>query len=174
MLHSGCILTIFKTKRLQLREASIQDAPFIMKLVSEPAWHENISTNSINTLEKASEYIEQKMMAMYKDFGFGLWVIEKLEDSTPVGICGLLQRETLPGIDIGYALLEKYWGNGYAFEATNGCLDYAKNKLNADKVLAITKKENLRSVNLLEKTGFKYESDFSHPGTTEKLALYST
>ncbi len=113
------------------------------------------------------------MISMYNIFGLGLWIIEKIENSIPVGICGLLKRDTLPDMDIGYALLEKYWRKGYAQEAVKGTISFSKNKLKVDKVLAITKKENLPSVNFLEKTGFKYESDFSHPESTEKLALYS-
>ncbi len=166
-------MIVSKTERLVLREASIDDSEFILKLVNEPAWHEFISSHSIDSIEKASEYVEQKMIAMYQRFGFGLWVVEKIDDAIPIGICGLLKRDSLPYIDLGFALLSKYWGKGFAFEASMSSLMYARNKLGMQKVVAILNPSNTRSVSLLEKMGFLYESKFSHPGSDEVLSLYA-
>lgn len=167
-------MIIVKTNRLLLREASTDDSEFILKLINEPAWHEFISKHSIDTIEKASEYIEQKMKAMYQTLGFGLWVVEKTDDATPIGICGLLKRDSLQYIDLGFAFLADYWGQGFALEASIGCLKYASNEIKSQKILAITDPSNTRSVKLLEKAGFIYESNFSHPGSDEILSLYAT
>ncbi len=156
-----------------MREASFDDSEFILKLVNEPAWHEFISSHSIDSIEKASEYVEQKMIAMYQRYGFGLWVVEKIDDAIPIGICGLLKRDSLPYIDLGFALLSKYRGQGFAFEASMGSLMYARNKLKMQKIVAISNPSNTRSVKLLEKMGFLYESKFSHPGSDEVLSLYA-
>jgi RimJ/RimL family protein N-acetyltransferase len=163
---------IFKTKRLLLREASIDDSEFILKLVNEPAWHEFIFNHSIDTIEKASEYIEQRMIAMYQNFGFGLWVVEKRDDAVPIGICGLLKRDSLNCIDLGFAFSAEYWKQGFASEASIAALTYAKSELKIQRIVAITDSLNTRSVKLLERIGFVYESKFSHPGSDEVLSLY--
>ncbi len=156
-----------------MREVSIDDSAFILKLINEPAWHEFISSHSIDTIEKASEYIEQKMITMYKKHGFGLWVVEKTDDAVPIGICGLLKRDSLHCIDLGFAFLEDFWGQGFAFEASTGSLMYVRSELKAQNVVAISNPLNTRSVKLLKKMGFIYESKFSHPGADEVLSLYA-
>ena len=166
-------MIVSKTQRLILREASVDDSRFMLKLVNEPAWHEFIYSHSINTIEKASEFIEQKMIAIYQNEGFGLWVLEKIDDGVPIGICGLLKRDSLPCLDIGFALLSSYWGQGFALEASSCSLRYARNKLKMKKILAISSPSNTRSLKLLKKLGFVYESRFSHPGSDEVLSLYS-
>ncbi len=166
-------MNILKTKRLLLREVSTDDADFILKLINEPAWHEFIYNHSTDTIEKASDYIEQKMIAMYQKLGFGLWIVEKIQNAEPIGICGLLKRDTLNCIDLGFAFSADYWGQGFASEASIGALIYARNKLKAQRVIAITDPLNTRSVKLLEKIGFVYESKFSHPGSDEILSLYA-
>ena len=166
-------MIISKTKRLLLREASTDDSEFILKLINEPAWKKFISNHSIDTIAKASEYIEQKMLAMYQKIGFGLWIVEKIDDSVPIGICGLLKRDSLQSIDLGFAFLAKYWGHGFALKATIASLIYAKSEIKANKIVAITNPLNTRSVKLLEKAGFIYESKFSHPGSDDILSLYA-
>lgn len=166
-------MIVSTTNRLLLREASTDDSEFILKLINEPAWHKFISNHSVDTIEKASEYIEQKMIAMYQKFGFGLWVVEKIDDAIPIGICGLLKRDSLHNIDLGFAFLADYWGQGFALEASISCLKYAKSEIKAKKIVAITDPLNTRSVKLLEKAGFIYESNFSHPGSNDVLSLYA-
>lgn len=166
-------MIISQTKRLVLREASTDDSEFILKLINEPVWHKFISSHSIDTIEKASEYIEQKFIAAYQELGFGLWVVEKNDSEAPIGICGLLKRDSLDCIDLGFAFLTDYWGQGFAFEATTASLMYARSELKVQKIVAITDPSNSRSVKLLEKIGFIYESKYSHPGSKEVLSLYA-
>lgn len=166
-------MIISRTNRLIKREATTDDSEFFLKLINEPAWHKFISNHSIVTLEKASEYIEEKIISSYLKFGFGLWVVEKIEGKVPIGICGLLKRDSLESIDLGFAFLSEYWGQGFATEASVDSLKYAKNIIKAEKVVAITDQLNSRSVKLLKKLGFIYESEFSHPGSDEVLSLYA-
>lgn len=166
-------MTIYKTKRLRARLATINDSKFILKLLNEPSWKQFIADHSIDTQAKAADYIEEKLLASYANFGFGLWVIEKIDQTIPIGLCGLLQRDSLPCADLGFAFLSDYWGQGYAAEAAAETLHYAKNVLRAQQVMAITDKANAHSIKLLEKIGFVYESTFSHPGSNEVLSLYS-
>ena len=166
-------MIISMTQRLLLREATIEDSEFILKLVNQPAWHEFIGSHSIDSIENTNEYIQQKMLAMYQQYGFGLWVVEKLEGKIQTGICGLLKRDSLDVVDLGFAFLENYWGQGFAFEAARATLNYASNELKRQKVVAILNPLNIRSVKLLNKLGFHYESTYSHPGSDEVLSLYT-
>lgn len=160
-------MLILKTKKLILREVSCNDADFILKLMNEPAWHEFIAHHTINTKQKAEKYI-----AHYKENNFGLWIVEKSVNSTPIGICGLLKRDSLDTIDLGFAFLSCHWGQGFASEAATASLKYAENTLKFKKVAAITSPLNLRSICMLETMGFQYKSEFSHPGSNEVLSLY--
>ncbi len=166
-------MIILKTNRLLLREASVDDSEFILKLVNEPAWQKFISNLSIDTIEKASEYIEQKLITMYQKFGFGLWVVERTDDKIPIGLCGLLKRDSLQNIDLGFAFLSDYWGRGFATEAAIASLMYAEKEIKVKKIVAITHPLNISSVKLLERAGFIYEETFSHPGSDEVLSLYA-
>lgn len=166
-------MIIDQTQRVTLREASIADAAFLLELMNEAAWHKFIAHHSINTVAKAADYIEQKMLSMYHDRGFGLWLVELNAGSLPIGMCGLLKRDSLPAPDLGFALLEAYWGQGLALEAATASLVYAQETLALQQLLAIAKPMNHRSITLLEKLGFHYESGFSHPGSDEVLLLYA-
>ncbi|MFG1495862.1 GNAT family N-acetyltransferase [Saccharospirillum sp. HFRX-1] len=166
-------MIICKTKRLILREAQVDDSASLLELLNEPAWHQFIAPNSIDSIEKASDYIEQKMLTSYREHGFGLWLVATIDGSLPIGICGLLKRNTLPHPDLGFALLSKYWGQGFALEAASASVAYAQETLALQQLLAIAKPINHRSIALLEKLGFRHESGFSHPGSDEVLSLFA-
>ncbi|MEM1154533.1 MAG: GNAT family N-acetyltransferase [Pseudomonadota bacterium] len=163
---------MLRSANLKLREAAESDTDFILKLINQPAWKKYISNHSIRTPDQAREYIETKLIAMYRHFGFGLWVVESAQENLPVGLCGLVKRESLEHIDLGFGFLPRYWGQGFAYEASVLCLQYAFESLKTEKVLAITVPANDRSVKLLESLGFDYKEDYSHPGDDEVLALY--
>ena len=170
-------MIITTTERLVLREATASDnnadADFYLALLNEPAWHQFIYQHEMNTKEKVVEYLEQKVIPAYREFGFGFWVVETKSDQQPIGICGFIKRDSLEHVDLGFAFLEAFWGHGYAFEAAEASLEYAKSELSDNKILAITLPENKRSSRLLEKLGFTLESTFSHPGSDEILSLYA-
>jgi RimJ/RimL family protein N-acetyltransferase len=128
MRHS---MTVLKTNRLLLREVSTDDSEFILKLINQPAWKQFISNHSIDTIEQASEYIEQKIITMYQKVNFGLWLVEKIDDAVPIGICGLLKRDSLQSIDLGFTFLADYWGQGFATEASIASIKYAKSEIKA-------------------------------------------
>ena len=166
-------MIISTSERLSLREATLTDVDFYLALLNEPAWHQFIYQHDMNTREKIVDYLGQKVIPAYRDLGFGFWVVEQKDNNRPIGICGFIKRESLPHPDLGFAFLESHWGKGYAFEAAEAALDYARSNLNLEKVLAITLPENKRSSRLLERLEFEFESTYSHPGSDEVLLLYS-
>ena len=148
---------IIETERLQLRRLSVDDAEFILRLLNEPSFIQNIGDRGVRTLEDARAYILKGPVASYEKFGFGLWMVETKPRAMPIGICGLLKREVLEDVDIGYALLPEFWSQGYALESAAAVMSYAREKLRATRVLAVVNADNQSSIRLLEKLGFQFE-----------------
>jgi RimJ/RimL family protein N-acetyltransferase len=150
-------MTILETERLHLRRLSTDDAEFILRLLNEPSFIQNIGDRGVRTVDDARGYIVKGPITSYEKFGFGLWMVETRSPTAPVGICGLLKRDVLEDVDIGYALLPEFWSQGYALEAASAVVLYAREKLGLKRVVAVTNSDNQSSIRLLEKMGFKYE-----------------
>jgi RimJ/RimL family protein N-acetyltransferase len=148
---------VLETDRLQLRRLSLDDAEFILRLLNEPSFIQNIGDRGVRTIDDAGAYILKGPIASYEKFGFGLWIVETKSAGLPVGICGLLKRDVLEDVDVGYALLPEFCSQGYAFESASAVMSYAREKLGAKRVLAVVNADNQRSIRLLGKMGFRYE-----------------
>ncbi len=166
------IIPVLESSRLRIRALTEADAPFILKLVNEPGFLKNIGDKSVRTLEDARSYIRSGAMASYERHGFGLAAVELKSSGEPIGICGLLQRDTLDAPDLGYALLEQYWLRGYALEAAETILRDAGTRLGLRRVLAITSLENLASERVLEKLGFVFTHVATLPGSADPTKMF--
>ena len=150
------ILFELETPRLSLRRLEFDDAPFLVKLLNEPSFIENIGDRGVRTIEDAHRYLREGPMAMYEKYGFGLWHTA-LKDGTPVGMCGLLKRDNLPDADVGYAFLPVYWGQGLALEAAEATLRHGARKFGLARVLGVVSEGNTGSIRVLEKLGMSFE-----------------
>ena len=126
-----------ETERLRLRELVESDAPFILELLTDPSFLQNIGDRGVRDLDSARDYIRNGPTASYAKHGFGLWLVERKDDGEPLGTCGLLRRDTLPHVDIGYAFLPRHWSRGYAVEACTAVRDHALGTLALPRLLAI-------------------------------------
>ncbi len=162
---------ILETQRLRLRMLSVDDAAFVLRLLNQPSFIQNIGDRGVRNLDDGRAYILKGPIASYEKFGFGLWLIEKMPDALPIGICGLLKRDVLDDVDIGYALLPEFCSQGYALESASAVMTYAWEKLGLQRVVAVTNPNNESSIRLLEKMGFHYERmvRFSEDGPEIKL-----
>ncbi len=151
--------TILETDRLRLREFVLDDAEFVLKLVNTPAWIQFIGDKNIRTQEAAQKYITESLQKSYAQNGYGLWLMELKETSEPIGMCGLVNRDTLEDVDIGFALLPEFTRKGYTFEAAKATMYYAKNTLHIPKIVAITNTDNVASIGLLNKIGLRFEKE---------------
>src|SRR5712672_2366978 len=151
------MIMIIETDRLKLRQLSLDDAEFVLRLLNEPSFIQNIGDRGVRTVDDARGYIVKGPITSYEQFGFGLWMVETKSPSAPIGICGLLKREVLEDVDIGYALLPEFWSQGYALESASAVMSYAREKLRATRVLAVVNADNQSSIRLLEKLGFQFE-----------------
>jgi RimJ/RimL family protein N-acetyltransferase len=150
-------LKIFETERLILRPMTEADAEFILELLNDPSFIKNIGDRKVRTLEGAKTYITDGPVASYARNGFGLYLVELKTTGESLGMCGLIRRNTLQDVDIGYAFLPRYWSKGYAFEAAQAMKDYARDGIGLKRMVAVVDPENLPSIHLLEKLGMKYE-----------------
>lgn len=166
-------MDVLETERLVLRHFTPDDAAFILELLNEPGWKQYIGDRGVDSLETARGYIARAAIASYDQHGFGLWAVELKEDRTPVGMCGLIKRDTLDDVDIGFALLSRFEGSGYAQEAAKATLAHARDELGFHRVVAITTLDNDRSGRLLVRAGMKYEGTISLSTDEEELRLYA-
>lgn len=147
---------VLVTARLALRRLSTDDAAFVLRLVNEPSWLQFIGDKHVHTLEDARQYLLKGPLAMYAQHGFGLYLVEIASSRIPIGMCGLIRRDALPDVDIGFAFLPEFWGQGYARESAVAVLDYARRTLGLPRVVAVTAIDNTRSIKLLESIGFQF------------------
>jgi len=148
---------VIDTPRLVLRCLDLDDAPFFLRLVNDPSFIANIADKGVRTLDDARENLRSGPIASYVRHGHGLWMVELKDTGTPIGICGLIKRDVLDDVDVGYALLPEFCGQGYAAEAAAAALAYGRETLGLQRVVAVVNAENARSLRLLEKLGFRYE-----------------
>jgi RimJ/RimL family protein N-acetyltransferase len=149
-------MNVLETERLILRWLSAEDAAFILELVNDPAWLRFIGDRGVRTLEDARGYILNGPVAMYQRVGWGLYLVELKHSATPIGICGLIERVGLEDIDIGFAFLPAFCGQGYAYEAASAIMTYAQDTVGLNRVVAITAPDNQRSITLLTKLGLSF------------------
>lgn len=153
-----------ETARLFMRELTVDDAAFVLELLNEPAYMRFIADRGVRTLEEARVYLLDRPLASYEKYGFGLYAVVLKETDAPIGMCGLIKRDALDDVDIGYAFLERYWGKGYAPEAARAVIDYGLHALGLKRIIAYTSLDNDRSIRVLEKLGFRYEKTITLPG----------
>ncbi|PAE26699.1 MULTISPECIES: GNAT family N-acetyltransferase [Bacillaceae] len=165
-------MKVLETDRLILRWLTPDDAAFILELLNEPAWIRYIGDKGVRTLEDAKNYILTGPKKMYSQFGFGLFLVERKEGSIPIGLCGLIKRDTLDNVDIGFAFLSKYQTQGYGFESASATLKYGHEQLDMERILAITSLDNYASSRLLEKIGMNYEGTITLD--KEELKLFAS
>lgn len=165
-------MIVLETDRLRLRWLTADDAAFMFELVNDPTWIEFIGDRNVKTVEAARAYVTEKYVADYVGHGFGLNLVELKESGTPVGICGLIKREGLDDVDVGFAFLPRYAGLGYATESAAAVLEHGRRVLGIGRIVAITTPNNARSIRVLEKVGLRFEKIIRIKGDDEDLALY--
>ena len=165
-------MKIFDTERLVVRELKESDASFILQLVNEPSWLRYIGDKGIGTIDAAEDYIRKGPVAMYTRCGFGLWLVELKEGSVPIGICGLIKRNVLEEVDIGFAFLPAYCRKGYAMESATATVRYGREVVGLNRLVAIMSPDNHSSHCLLEKLGFRFERMVRLSANAPEIKMY--
>jgi RimJ/RimL family protein N-acetyltransferase len=166
-------MIVCETPRLRLRHLTPHDAGFMLELLNEPEFIRNIGDREIRTLEEARRYIGSSTVTGYEKFGFGLYLVELRENATPIGVCGLLKRDYLDDVDVGFALRESFHNQGYAFEAAGAVMRYGQEVLGLGRIVAITSPDNHASIKLLRRLGLEFERNIRVPDMARDTSLFT-
>ncbi len=164
-------MIVLETERLAIRHLTLDDAEFVQEIVNEPSFLENIGDRNVKNLDDARRYLTDGPLASYERNGFGLFAVVLKGTDAPIGMCGLIRRDTLPDVDIGYAFLPRFWGNGYAYESTAAMLKYGRNTHGLERIIAIVSPGNTASIKVLEKIGLRFDRRIDTPDG-KPTALY--
>lgn len=167
-------MPIAETSRLIISKITLKDSKFFLELVNTPHWLKYIGDRHIKTIKDANNYLRNVTLKSYADFGFGFYKLQLKEDiNKTIGICGLVKREQLNDVEIGFALLPEYENKGFGLEASIAILNLAKEIFNLKKITAITLPTNTNSIKLLEKLGLTIEKTVKPFDDGEELLLFA-
>jgi len=166
------MISIVETERLTLRTFTPEDAPFILELVNDPTFLENIGDKEVRNLEDAKKHISKNIISSYSKNGYGAYIVIIKDTNEPIGMWGFFKRDQFEYADIGYAFLPEFTGKGFATESSIAILNYGIEYFKFKKVLAFTSLKNDPSSRLLEKIGLKFIENVQYEA--EKVKLYST
>ena len=161
------------TARLTLRSFTLDDAAFIVELLNDADWLRFIGDRRVRTPDDARAYLTQGTIAHASRHGFALGAVQRSADGALMGMCGLIRREGLDDVDIGYALLPAYRGQGYAREAAAAWLACGFERYGLQRIVAITTLDNLASGRVLEAIGMRFERRLRVPGHDDDSLLYA-
>lgn len=163
-------MTILETQRLSLCHIEKEHAPFLLNLLNTPNYHKYIGDRNVRSIADAEAYIMNGPVKSYERFGFGFYIVNLKEENTPIGMCGLVKRDTMKDTDIGFAFLPEHEGKGYGFESALAVMQWAKKQFNLKALAGIVLEDNPASIRLLEKLGLKFKEKFMMD--QEELMLY--
>jgi [ribosomal protein S5]-alanine N-acetyltransferase len=167
------IAQILETERLRLRRVVPADAGFILRLLNEPSFLQNIGDRGVRTLDDAVAYIANGPAASHERHGFALDLVELRESGVPIGLCGLLKRDHLDHPDLGYAFVPEHWSRGYARESAAAVLAHARGTLGLSRILAVTNSDNQGSIRVLERLGFEYQGMITWDDAGTQVRLFA-
>ncbi|HEU5158498.1 MAG TPA: GNAT family N-acetyltransferase [Streptosporangiaceae bacterium] len=112
------------------------------------------------TRDEALAWIEWNQR-LYRQVGFGLWLLRLRATGEFAGDCGLTPQEVdgVVDIEVGYHIRADLQGRGYATEAAAACRDHARDVLGAERLIAIIHPGNLPSQRVAVKIGLFHERD---------------
>lgn len=166
-------MQVLETDRLALRLAGADDAGFMFELMNDPGWLEHIGDRGIRSIEDARNYIVDRLQSQYLRLGYGLHLVELKDPPAPIGLCGLVKRDWLDDVDLGFAFLPQFRGQGYALEAAAATLGHAREVLGLARIVAIVSPANHASIRLLERLGLRFERRVTPPAATTEVCLFA-
>lgn len=163
---------IIKTERLGLRNWTDQDIEPATIMNADPKVRE-FFPNTL-TKEETIAFI-RKTQTHFNEHGFCFFAVDKLDTNEFIGFTGLnmqtFESDFTPSVEIGWRLLQKHWGNGYATEAAKACLHFAFAELKLPEVYAVAPKLNKNSQKVMQKIGMNYFKEFAHPWLADDSEL---
>ncbi|MCG7588632.1 GNAT family N-acetyltransferase [Photobacterium sp. OFAV2-7] len=166
-------MIITETERLRIRQLTEDDAAFALKLYTSEPFLRFVGDKQLKTEADARQYLLDGPIKMYQAHGIGLYLVELKESDVPLGICGLIKRDSLDDVDLGYGFLPEYFGQGYGYESALAVMEYGQRELKMKKLVAITTADNQRCIKLLDKLGLQFVENIEEPEAAPALGLYA-
>lgn len=160
----------YQTSRLLLHELNLNDTGFISELVNTPEWIRFIGDRNIRNNADATAYVQK----IIDNPDINYWVVKIKEGQIPIGIITFIKRDYLDHYDIGFAFLPRHAKQGYAFEAASAVMNDVIKDPAHTQVLATTIRENINSIQLLQKLGFGFNRDIEREDEVLQLYAVST
>lgn len=161
-----------ESARLRLRPFTLDDAEFVCEMLNDPDFIAHIGDRGVRQHTEAIEYLRKGPLAMYARHGVGLLAVESKEHGEVVGMCGLLRRDELDAHDVGYSILPRFRGQGFALEAASASLAFGRDELGLKRITAIVSSANAKSIRVVERLGMSFERTLTLSGDAEELLLY--
>lgn len=171
---NGLPCEIAITERTVIRELCRADIDEVVKMSRQEhilRFVEDGRTSENEQREKLLAYIEN----IYKFYDYGIWGIFEKNYNLLIGVISLdlLTNTANAEYEVGFFIREEKLCKGFGSEALRAVLGYAKSNLLVTKIVAITDKENVNSIKLLEKCGFRRrKQDGSTKGCSYTFELY--
>lgn len=165
-------MQIAETNNLVLRLPKVSDAAMVLGLFNQQDCLKFIGDRNIRSIADAENYITEKFLSHYKTYGFCLYVVCQKQLNTAVGVCGLIKREELDDVDIGFAILTNFQGKGYVSEAAMAVKKHAVDTLGLKRLVGITDQLNHGSSRVLEKIGMTFEKHIKLNNDDKEVKLY--
>jgi ribosomal-protein-alanine N-acetyltransferase len=140
---------VLTTPRLLLRPFSLDDAPAMHAVYSDPVVMRYVGNGPVTSLA-ATETMLRDYIDHQERRGFSFWAVVHRESGAVIGDAGLYGRDE---VELGYTLASAWWGQGYATEAARACLDAAFGAHGLPEVIALAEPGNPASGRVLEKVG---------------------
>ena len=164
-----------ETPRLILRELLASDAEGMFELDSDPLVHKYLGNKPIEHIDESRKIIDF-IREQYISNGIGRWAVIEKSTNTFLGWSGLkLVTDTINGhnnyYDLGYRIIPRYWGKGYASESAIASVQYGFDTMGLKEIFGIAEEGNIASQNVLQKAGLKFVEDFMYEETQMKWYL---
>jgi [ribosomal protein S5]-alanine N-acetyltransferase len=148
-----------ETQRLILRPFTLEDAEPSFVMNTDPEVMRYLGGVTVNSVDDVREMLQKHTLTDYEKHGFGRFAMIHKETQEFMGFVGLKYIEELDEVDHGYRLIPKFWRQGYGYEASLPCLDFAFEDLGLNRIVALANHNNIASISLMKKLGFRYEKD---------------
>lgn len=166
-------MTVCTTPRLMLRHFTLADATFVRHLLNDAAFVRYIGDKGVRDEASAQRYLQEGPLASYARHGFGLYLVARHEDGVEIGMCGLLKRDYLADVDLGYAFLPEHRGQGYAVEAAAATVELARTRFGLQRLVAIVDRDNDASGRVLARLGFERAGELGVDGKAAPLDVFA-
>ncbi|MEZ6196553.1 MAG: GNAT family N-acetyltransferase [Planctomycetota bacterium] len=150
-------LPVERSERLRLDPIREEDAPLVLRVLDDAEFRRFVADRGVRTEEDARRYLREGPLAIAAREGFGLWRVSHRDDGRGIGVASILRRDEYEHPDLGYAIVAEERGRGFATEAGAAAMRIARERLGLGPLLAIVQVDNLASVRVVEKLGFRLE-----------------